>query len=93
MALTWASTDVSNHINFIPDEKMYLLNILHEAALKKKSPDPILNSSYVVSEIFPSANLKIVMYRIEVIWEFHTQGDIQTNNQNRNKGNKMWYSW
>lgn len=35
MALTWASTDVSNHINFIPDEKIYLLNALHEAVLKK----------------------------------------------------------
>lgn len=35
MALTWVSTDVSNHINFIPDEKMYLLNVLQEVALQK----------------------------------------------------------
>lgn len=85
MAPTWASTDVSNHISFIPDENVYLLNVLHEAApKKKKSLYPILNSSWSVNEIFPSANLKIAMYRIEVIWEFHTQELIQTNNQNRN---------
>lgn len=35
MALTWSSTDVSNHTSFIPDAKIYLLNVLHEVALKK----------------------------------------------------------
>ena len=33
-ALTWASTDVSNHISFIPDEKIFFLNVQNEIVLK-----------------------------------------------------------
>lgn len=52
MALTWASTDVSNHISFIPDENIYLLNVLLEVVLKKI---PISNTEqFMCSQWNPS---------------------------------------